>query len=702
MSNKNNNNARNNNNKNKRNRKSGSNDAIGSTNDSCTTNSGASSACTIVEPYNTNLSVFMLTNIQTKLDEIDRVVNTTMNPTVLTLTDIRSHILDFLAIFRVNISTAKNNEKNDITISDSMNSLDSSSELLDNESYINEFLRKTDSRTTKTDSKNDNDYEYPIIYGGHAQNQAILKKSQLGFYSDDDFHDIEVYTGYPYFLIMNLKAYMEELGIEVGFRNAMNDTTFSLTYMGETVMDISYMPSTIMKRIPTFKDDNGLLMCDPYFMYIDMYAILNSSLNFGFRLEKIFNRVNILSSCYPFCTNSYESKYVNHSLNSITSFVIDVFFTKDTPQINECALTGSYAYNYYLERADMVESNGKDNRIISYPFEIAATNFTTNVLRMFTFLCNIVSDPSQVNMVEYNPYSHFQEKICAFFVGSEYVGVIYNFTGISYPVKRVKITNGRTIMIPAYTRLINDLLIAKFKSVEKVDLMFTNFKIKYEKMYDSMIANIIMARNKWNNEHKISVFSKDCLFEEFVTDNLGILCKYKYHLNLKKKFKEDRIKDLKAIYYEKNGQNKDMKIPTKYMFNRIDTIIRNIIKDRNPYSTPAFFNQTGKPAIKENCDFIIENNVMRIADSDTKIKQQLMNEGKEIYVQDLSMEINNYYVPFEPTFDTDRYKVNIIDEKNGTVLFKVDNKFNINLFNKDENMIEKILKVSVPRKRFKN
>src|SRR3990172_8723129 len=130
------------------------------------------------------------------------------------------------------------------------------------------------------------------IYGGFAQNKAIVnKKPEDAFYDEDDIPDIDVYSPEPIKDLIELSDILHAKGFKhVDGKEAEHKETYKIFANYAKVCDLSYVPRNIYYKIP-FIEIDGIQYTHPSFTYIDLYRMLTDPYFSSFRWKKIFPRL---------------------------------------------------------------------------------------------------------------------------------------------------------------------------------------------------------------------------------------------------------------------------------------------------------------------------------------------------------------------------------------------------------------------------
>jgi len=161
-----------------------------------------------------------------------------------------------------------------------------------------------------------------ILFGGMSIDYALRLKGEK-IYKDYDINDYDVYSSR---YITDAEELIGELSL-LGYKNvsaikAMHVQTIRVRYDHIYILDLGYVPESVLNKIPILKYD-GILFVDPIFQYMDMHLSLSFPYgdipmeNITHRWAKDIKRYNILYKKYP------PSLYLNKPVQLITDKMIE-------------------------------------------------------------------------------------------------------------------------------------------------------------------------------------------------------------------------------------------------------------------------------------------------------------------------------------------------------------------------------------------
>jgi hypothetical protein len=390
------------------------------------------------------------------------------------------------------------------------------------------------------------------IYGGYAQNKAIVNKDPKdAFYREDSIPDIDIYSPEPIKDLINLCDILCEKGFKhVEGKEAEHKETYKVFANYANVCDLSYVPKNIYYKIP-FIEIEGIQYTHPSFVYIDLYRILTDPY-FSSRIwKKVFGRLYKLQKHYPFnkatkgLNNAYDvPKNKQDEVRKINDFILSEIKGK-----GDYIVVGQYAYNYFLKESGILDDRGfsKKYKIIDIPFmQMISTNYIPDAARM---IINLKKTFTKITFTEFYPFWMF----------TGYNVVIYYDT---IPILHITSHNRRCVQT---LKTEKDIQIGCFDYVFLMNLISTfrakvnNIEDKYH-YHNIMTSHLIEIRNYYLKKNKLTLLD-DSLFKSFIPDCVGETEDplRENRLIREKKFKEGKL----VIFRYKCGDRKE---PPAYKF----------------------------------------------------------------------------------------------------------------------------------------
>ena len=229
------------------------------------------------------------------------------------------------------------------------------------------------------------------IYGGTALNEIIRNKNKKDVFYDDevDLKDYDIYSPNPIEDIVNVCNILEDKKFKyVEGSEAQHNGTYSIFVNFENVLDVSYVPFNVYNKIP-FIEINNVIYTHPDFVRIDTFRMFTDPLNsYELRLEKQFNRFLILEKYYGVkkLSNSIPLKDLKDDLKYERNEVLDTVHTFLINNKNSI-IFDLYAYNYYLEKSNILEIKDNKFKLIDLPYyQFISIDYENDVKK----LCNCV------------------------------------------------------------------------------------------------------------------------------------------------------------------------------------------------------------------------------------------------------------------------------------------------------------------------
>ena len=349
------------------------------------------------------------------------------------------------------------------------------------------------------------------IYGGYAQNKAIVKKEPKdAFYTEDELPDIDFYSPDPLRDVVNISNRLHAAGFtKVSGGQAIHKETYKVYANEYNVADISYVPRNIYNKIP-FIEIDGIYYVHPSFMYIDLYRMLTDPYFSSFRWGKTPKRLYKLQKHYPF---NKASKPLNDAysvpkdkqevVKKINKLIIDEISNKDT-----FIIIGQYAYNYYLEQSGITEKIYKQ---IPIPFiQLISTNYIPDTIDLIKYLGKKVD---KISYREFYPLWQFTGYSTVIYYDGFPILHVTSHNKKCMPVHKVKLDSKNTVQVGAFdvVLLFNLISLLRVRTNEIED------KIHY---HNIMTSHLVDIRNYYLKKNKKNLLD-DTPFKSLIGDCVG-------------------------------------------------------------------------------------------------------------------------------------------------------------------------------------
>jgi glutaredoxin len=240
-----------------------------------------------------------------------------------------------------------------------------------------------------------------IVYGGIAIDQNLKNIKHTGIYNlknndKSDIPDIEFYSFEPIKDCVELCNYLYDKGIKmVRSSEAIHPYTYSIGLFNVQLCDISYISKNVYYNLP-YNIINSIHYVTPEFILIDIYRQLSDPLNSYFRIEKIYNRCQILEKNFPIINSKtkckFDKKYTKNE--QLLNFIENNYIINN----KDIIVIGDYLLNYYVKLC-----NFKEIIKIKY-FEIFSFDLINDLKNIKKLLSNYIKD---IEFIEYTTYFQF-------------------------------------------------------------------------------------------------------------------------------------------------------------------------------------------------------------------------------------------------------------------------------------------------------
>jgi hypothetical protein len=351
------------------------------------------------------------------------------------------------------------------------------------------------------------------IYGGFAQNNAIVKKNPKdAFYTEDELPDIDFYSPEPLKDVVELSNILHAAGFKkVNGKQAIHAETYKVFANESNVADISYVPRNIYNKIP-FIEIDGINYVHPSFMYIDLYRMLTDPHFSSFRWGKTPRRLYKLQKHYPFnktskpLNNAYDvPKDKQEKIKKINKLLIDYISNKEN-----FIIVGQYAYNYYLEQSGISKEN-KMFKPISIPFmQLISTNYILDTIDLIKYL---ESKLDKITFREFYPLWQFTGYSTVVYYDKFPILHVTSHNKKCMPVHKVKIDSKNTIQVGSFdvTFLFNLISHLRVRTNE------IEAKIHY---HNIMTSHLVDMRNYYFKKNKKTLLDESP-FQSLIAECVG-------------------------------------------------------------------------------------------------------------------------------------------------------------------------------------
>ena len=349
-----------------------------------------------------------------------------------------------------------------------------------------------------------------ILYGGTAWNHLIKDKKEADcFYDDDEHHDIEFYSVEP---IKDLKEICDIFNKEgyqyVTGTNASHAESYIIFVDFHEYCNITYMPGNIYysQQVITI---NGLRIIHPRFAVIDVLRMYCDPYNGLWRLDKAFERSNILFKHYPLEVSTI--KKLKKPLTGSKFEILKKLFTYCTKQ-KLIFIDYNIQQVYIEEDKTKIKFNDYNIEVISDDYENDIKNINNFLLKQWNDDKKLMQYKEDIKIKEYWPFFQFLDKRTEFYYKDTLILTVYGNNHICVPYNNIKY-NGYNIMIGTFNVvllyiLINNLLAHINNDKNKIHI--NNYRLHC----------LINAKNQYLKKHKKTIID-DTIYKDLQLNCYG-------------------------------------------------------------------------------------------------------------------------------------------------------------------------------------
>jgi hypothetical protein len=381
-----------------------------------------------------------------------------------------------------------------------------------------------------------------IVYGGFAQNKLIGEKNKDDeFYTKLDTPDIEFYTPTPIEDLIEITQILFKNGHKrISGQEGVHSETYKIFVNFEDYCDISYMPKHIFNNMP-YVIHNNMRFATPLFMLIDSYRVYSDPITSWWRIEKSFNRTELLLKHYPLPKNQKNLKITFSKKNTTDHRRILRLIRKQVfHKFDTIIVFGYYAYNYYMKKAQM-----KQNMIDIPHYDVISTNYEKDIIEINKILKKSLKN---IRTKEFYPFFQFTGRSIQFYNNNDLILNIYEHNNRCTVYRELK-SKKKTKIVTFQLELMMSLIEIAYNQVNKKRYEEKNQKI--------LFANLIEARNKYLERKKITVMDKSP-FIEFSIECIGNTME---QTRIQRLLIEERKKKNKPYVFRYQPSEKEKKIP---------------------------------------------------------------------------------------------------------------------------------------------
>lgn len=357
------------------------------------------------------------------------------------------------------------------------------------------------------------------LYGGYAVNLLINDKNPKDTFYDEDLEvpDVDFYSPEPIGDLIELCNRIVDAGYTgVEGREAQHLETYKIYVNRKEYIDISYTPKNIYYRIP-FKEVDGFILADPYFIFIDYYRIFTDPLLSYWRFDKSFKRFFVLQKYYPI--NKIDKKLVQKNTKTNDKMLEQTFKILSSSKTN--IFIGDYVYNYFLDESN--PSQKYLNFLKIHKYEVVSSNYKEDVKNIINKLREFAGDnKDKLYVEEYYPFFQYAGRRVKIKYEDVELATIFDYNKRCTPYLIVPVkTFGDKVMVDKKQKMIIGTYDFNMLMVFIMGLMERVKKNKDEEFYyKTMISHLIEIRQNYLDKNNKNMFDES-LFKEFIIECIG-------------------------------------------------------------------------------------------------------------------------------------------------------------------------------------
>lgn len=318
------------------------------------------------------------------------------------------------------------------------------------------------------------------VFGGMAINEAIISKNpKKSLYTSNNFPDYDFYSPDPIKDMITIANLLVKAGFSnVTAKEAFHANTYKIQaelYENE-LADISYVWSFNYHKIPTFVV-KGIHYVSPDFQIMDMYRILTNPMTGWFKVEKNYERCQLLEDLYLIKSKkeisklSYKKKSIDipKYLISHINNLIDNFIKVR----NDVIVIGNLAYNNLIETSKIY--NMKEKLIPISKISIYTNNYDNVYSDCISFIQKNLDKSRILSVDQYNPFLELYGQSTSININNHNIITIYS----TYICQPYYINDG--LKYASYHLTLLYLYATRFKSYterKKNNVEFSTFMIE--------------------------------------------------------------------------------------------------------------------------------------------------------------------------------------------------------------------------------
>lgn len=361
--------------------------------------------------------------------------------------------------------------------------------------------------------------EKRIIYGGHALNELIKKKSpQDTFYKDSNYVDVEFYSNKPIEDLVKLSNILYGKNFKfVRGQSAQHEDTYTLFVNFEGYCDITYMPSNLFHAVMTDTID-GFKLIHPKFIMVDVLRQYNDPIISYWRLDKQIKRHKLLIKHFPLdlSTTPINIPKLNNLSIEINNYLIPILVT-----MKSIMFVGQIAYNTYMN--PNIEILKQITVYDNTPLVLISSSLKDDVYLLYNLILKYFMDNRKVEIVneklsleQYYPFFQFTDKHVNFIIDNQVFMSIYGNNEICIPYNQINLEFNKQLY-PIKIGTFNFLFM--FYLIQfHYGYLHKNKNVK--NLYDYLMYKLLTSKNNFLDTNKKTVLD-NTIFEDFKATCIG-------------------------------------------------------------------------------------------------------------------------------------------------------------------------------------
>ena len=238
-----------------------------------------------------------------------------------------------------------------------------------------------------------------IVYGSYAWDQLLMGENDT-FRVASSFTDVDILSDHPIDDVKAISDALHAAGMPyVNAKNSLHEETYSVYVFAQKCCDITYVPKYVMKRLPRFFTEDGLMIMHPRIVTMDIMRMFATPIASYWRLDRTMEKAVRLLTKYPLKFDHVPMAANNLILQEPVAIIASTLARKDS-----ILWTGEIAARTYM-------GSSWDVLIVSshagaFPrLEAISTNFQEDLNYVITTLAD--RGVTSVRTVAFQPFINY-------------------------------------------------------------------------------------------------------------------------------------------------------------------------------------------------------------------------------------------------------------------------------------------------------